>query len=60
MNEELKQKLIARLLAKLQSQSFADWYGDGGRFDTWLRGELTAPTDEVIKQDIERMFLKDL
>lgn len=60
MDEELKQKLLERLLSRLQSQSFADWYNDGGRFDTWLRGDLTAPPDEVIKQDIERMFLKNL
>jgi hypothetical protein len=60
MNDELKKKLVERILNRLSSQKFAKWYSDGGNFDRWICGDLTAPTHEQIVSDIETLFLHNL
>lgn len=60
MNDELKKKLVERILNRLSSQKFAKWYADGGNFDRWIAGDLTTPSYEQIVADIENLFLHDL
>lgn len=70
MNEDHKGEVIAaitqNILATLKRQAFADWYGENGRFDAFIRGgaemeevfgtssHLVAET--LIKKDIQRLF----
>lgn len=70
MNDEQKGEIIRsiteNILATLKKQDFADWYGDGGRFDAFIRGgkemEETFGTENyrvaevLIMQDIHRLF----
>jgi hypothetical protein len=58
MNKDDQAKQILRLL---ETQRFANWYNDGGRFDYYIRGEYPdgdprQPTQESILEDIKKMF----
>lgn len=44
------------LLNVFTSQSFFDWYCNGGRFDNYIKGELPTPTKEDILRDIQLML----
>lgn len=51
-----------KILNVLEKQRFADWYGDGGRFDNYLRvdypeGHPNHITKEMILEDINKMFI---
>lgn len=70
MNDEQKGELIAaiteNILSALQRQDFADWYGDGGRFDAFIRGGQEMEerfgtsnyrvAEVLIMKDIQRLF----
>jgi hypothetical protein len=52
-----KKEIAIRILNRLESQKFADWYNPGGKFDDYITGELKAPTKQEILNEIEKMFL---
>lgn len=54
-----KEQIVEAIFETLQGQRFANWYGDGGKFDNWIRGEVNRPTAEQIKEDIARLFHVD-
>lgn len=70
MNDEQKGEIIRaiteNILVTLQKQDFADWYGDGGRFDAFIRGgkemketfrtENHRVAEVLIMRDIQRLF----
>lgn len=70
MNDEQKGEIIAamtqQILSALQRQDFADWYGDGGRFDTFIRGGKEMEerfgtsnygvAEVLIMKDIQHLF----
>jgi len=51
-----KREIAQRILAVLQRNTFANWYGPGGRFDEWISDDISAPSENEILEDIERMF----
>ena len=57
-------ELITKLMWLFQSQKFAHWFSDGGRFGRYISGDMTleecrtqAECDEAIRNDIAN-FLK--
>jgi hypothetical protein len=70
MNDELRGELIAamteQILSALQRQDFADWYGENGRFDAFIRGGKEMENvfgtsnyrvaEVLIMKDIQRLF----
>ena len=52
-----KKTLAKHILRVLSTQSFADWYGDGGDFDNFIRGERRCPSSAEILKHIKIVFL---
>ena len=59
-----KRQIAEQILRGLESQKFADWYGDGGTFEGYISGDAKylekLPTKETILRDIEKMFLANV
>lgn len=60
-----KKELAEKILHRLETQRFADWYNEGGKFDTYItvefpKGHPKHFTKEMILEAIEQMFLADL
>lgn len=54
MTSYSKREMIERIRTALTTAQFADWY-NSGNFDQWISAD-DAPEDEVIDEDIARMF----
>ena len=46
----------ATVYRMLHTQAFADWYGDGGKFDNHIRGEEGCSDKAGILKNIEEML----
>ena len=44
------------VLELLHKQKFADWYGDGGNFDSYIRGKLNCPLRDQIFTELKEML----
>lgn len=55
MTSYSKREMIERIRTALTTSQFADWY-NSGNFDQWISEDDDAPEDEVIDEDIARMF----
>jgi hypothetical protein len=56
-----QEKQAKQILDVLESQRFADWYQDGGRFDNYIRveypkGHEEHVTKKMVLEDIVRYF----
>lgn len=48
------------ILYALSRQAFADWYNEGGKFNTWLTEGISSKLrEEDLINDIRRLFLVD-
>lgn len=45
-----------KIFQTLHKQDFFDWYTEGGKFDSFIRGDENPPTKEEIRKDINRLF----
>lgn len=60
MNNE---ELISKLMGLFQSQKFANWFSDGGRFGRYISGDMKfeegltqEECDEAIRNDIANLL----
>lgn len=56
-----KKAIALKILSRLESQRFADWYQEGGKFDTYItvefpKGHPQHVSKEDILKDVEEMF----
>lgn len=50
--------MLDKIFDLICTQRFADWYNDGGNFDTWIQeqGCDGAPTEEQVKAELAKML----
>jgi hypothetical protein len=53
---DAEKKVAEKVMAMLERQKFAKWYGPGGDFDKFIAGDLDAPSKEKLLQDILEML----
>jgi hypothetical protein len=53
MSATEKKEMVNIILNRLEGQTFADWYNNGG-FDDWITGD--DKDREKIEKDVAKMF----
>lgn len=47
---------VADVLAMLERQAFADFYGDGGAFDLYITGEEWGPNKQQVTNELRQLL----
>lgn len=47
---------IEQVFQTLEKQSFADFYNNGGKFDTWITGDRPEVTEAEAMEELSRLI----